>query len=75
GTVNAKKLATTAGAYQNKDAKVIKQGQISGRTYYQFQVNGKTVGWMDYRAFFDTITSQKTMNKTVTVGNATNHGV
>lgn len=158
GTVNAKKLATTAGAYQNKDAKIIKQGQISGRTYYQFQVggktigwldarafhvydtiksqsnvnwnrtilnadkhgvysgvyntsassmnklstgakynnkkvkvikqaqtargtwyqfqvNGKTVGWMDYRAFFDTITSQKTMNKTVTVGNATNHGV
>lgn len=52
------KLSTGA-KYNNKKVKVIKQAKTARGTWYQFQVNGKTVGWMDYRAFFDTITSQK----------------
>ncbi|MBC6298346.1 GW domain-containing glycosaminoglycan-binding protein, partial [Listeria sp. FSL L7-1517] len=77
GTVNAKKIATTAGAYQNRDAKIIKQGQISGRTYYQFQVNGKTIGWLDKRAFhvYDAIKTQSNVNWNRTVLNADRHGV
>lgn len=50
-TVHAKKLASSAKAYQNKTVKIIRQGSSSSFTYYKFQVNGKTIGWVDKRAF------------------------
>lgn len=46
------RVADNANAYKGKSVKVIKQATTGGKyTYYQFQVGGKTIGWMDKSAF------------------------
>lgn len=37
--------------YMNKKVKVIKQATTKNGLYYQFQLNGKTIGWMYHKAF------------------------
>ncbi|WP_232217924.1 GW dipeptide domain-containing protein [Brochothrix campestris] len=40
--------------YLNKKVTVIKQATTKNGLYYQFQLNGKTIGWMYHKAFVTT---------------------
>lgn len=76
-TIHAKKLAKTAKAYQGETVKVIRQGSSSHFMYYKCQVAGKTIGWVDKRAFhvYETGHGVKALNKHATITGGDKQGL
>ncbi|EUJ27467.1 N-acetylmuramoyl-L-alanine amidase, family 4 [Listeria floridensis FSL S10-1187] len=45
------KWVTSASTYANRDVKLIREAKTKRGTYYQVQIDGKIIGWLDKRAF------------------------
>ncbi|EAG9434839.1 GW domain-containing glycosaminoglycan-binding protein [Listeria innocua] len=71
------KLVGPASNYKDKTVKITREAQTSRGTYYEFSSNGKTVGWLDKKAFktYSTIEYDESYVRDAVVTNVSGHTV
>ncbi len=64
-----------ASAYQNNQVQLLKKAVTDRGTYYQFSASGKTIGWLDERAFdiYDNVEYNKVVNLSGKITNGVGH--
>ncbi|MGJ8729831.1 GW domain-containing glycosaminoglycan-binding protein [Listeria aquatica] len=71
------KLVTSASTYAGKDVKLLREAKTVRGTYYQVQIDGKMIGWLDKKAFkfYSTIKSEEVVNRPAVISTVAGHAV
>lgn len=77
GTIGNNPRLAGSSKYNNQNVQVIREATTAKAKWYQFAINGKTIGWMDAKGFasYDSIQDEKQVNMNAKVLAGNNHGI